>query len=198
MEDEQIAYDTLVGPSPFDPESWASAVQTALVPHWMDAYRAVTPWTPEVMEIRQGALTYLFDGAPTFDGETTSGFDDRVVAVWGSSCRPVHRRDRGRLAGFIPNPRSWSVRQRDRGHFVSHAAGGGLDLNLFPQHAALNRGRSEDGRRWRRMERLIASRPGTPLFVRPIYRDPTWTPALLEIGFWRDGALRWERVLNSS
>ena len=104
------------------------------------------------MEIAQGDLVYLFDAAPTLKRVADRAADDRAVAVWGRSRPPDRRRERSRLAGLLPNPLSWSRLELDRGHLVAHAAGGGLDLNLFPQLSSLNRGRSEAGRRWRRME----------------------------------------------
>ena len=109
---------------------------------------------------------------------------------------PAGRRDRARLRGFILSPVSWSRRGRDRGHFVAHAAGGGLDLNLFPQAARLNRGRTEDGKLWRRMETHAARHPRTPLYVRPIYETPGWTPTALEYGLLVDGRLWWNRFAN--
>jgi hypothetical protein len=64
----------------------------------------------------------------------------------------------------------------DRGHFVAHAAGGGMDVNFFPQAKGLNRGTTERGKAWKDMERQIIAYPGTPLFVRPIYDDASWCP----------------------
>jgi hypothetical protein len=93
-------------------------------------------------------------------------------------------------------PGSWTDRGRDRGHLVAHTLGGGLDLNLVPQSSALNRGRSEEGRRWRALEREAAASPGTPLFVRPIYADATWSPSEFEYGLVRGGGLHVERVQN--
>lgn len=145
------------------------------------------------MAIDQGALTYLYDAAPSLDALPDG--DDRAVAAYGHSAA-AGKRDRGRTAGFIPVPARWSGRGHDRGHLVAHGAGGGLDLNLFPQSAAVNRGWSAAGRRWRRLERYASRNHGTPLFVRTLYDRPAWTPAALELGLLIDGALRVERVSN--
>ena len=65
----------------------------------------------------------------------------------------------------------------DKGHLLSHASGGELDINLFPHRRELNRGWSEEGklfREWNAMPRLILVRfasiepymtttPGSPL-----------------------------------
>jgi hypothetical protein len=156
---------------------WDEFVRGVLVDRWLAQYEASTPWDTEVIEVTQGELTFLFDAAPTLRGTHAGEGDDRVVAVWGHSSEPESRRDRARLRGFLPSPRSWSRRGHGRGHFVAHAAGGGLDLNLFPQGARLNRGGTNDGKLWRRMETHAARHPGTPLYVRPIYDTSGWTPS---------------------
>lgn len=175
-------------------ETWDDFIRTALLEPWLLAYRAATPWSADVMEIAQGELTYLFDAAPTMD--SLDAGDDRVVAVWGYSRRAAGPRDRGRQAGFIPNPPTWSHAGRDRGHFVAHAAGGGMDMNFFPQAAGLNRGTTAQGRVWKAMERHAIDHPGTPLFVRPVYDDVTWVPAAIDFAIVVAGRLRCERFRN--
>jgi hypothetical protein len=159
--------------------TWHTFIRDTLINRWIAGYEAATDWQSEILEISQGELTFLFNAGPTLIGDRhrDSDGDDRVVAVWGHSASPSRRRDRARIAGFLPNPLLWSGRDRDRGHFVAHAAGGGLDLNLFPQTAGLNRGQTEQGRRWRSMERYAAHHPGTPLFMRPVYDARSWAPA---------------------
>lgn len=121
--------------------------------------------------------------------------DDRVVAVWGRASAPEGRRDTSRQSGFIPVPATWSQRGRDRGHFVAHAAGGGMDINFFPQAKGLNRGTSERGRMWRAMERHT-THPGTPLFVRPVHGNGTWVPDLVDYGVFIERRLWWEQFEN--
>lgn len=175
--------------------TWDAFVREVLEPEWVATYRTATSWTTEVLEIRQGELVFLFDAAPTLRRASESR-DDRVVAAWGRSRVPDQARDRTRLAGFLPNPLLWSDADVDRGHFVAHTAGGGLDLNLFPQASALNRGRSREGRLWRRMENYAARHPGTPLFMRPLYRDLGWRPAAVELGLLVDAGLWCECFSN--
>jgi hypothetical protein len=176
-------------------DTWDVLVRDRLVDRWTAEYVAVTPWSPEIVEVELGTFVYLFDAAPTLSARDTRG-EDRTVVVWGCSSAPPAQRDRSRLAGFIPVPGSWSGRGRDRGHLVAHALGGGLDLNLVPQSSPLNRGPSEGGRRWRALERQAAASPGTPLFVRPIYADATWSPCEFEYGLVRGGGLHVERFQN--
>lgn len=190
-----LDYDSLA----IDPRraraEWDHVVRGLLVDQWTTEYAAMTPWRPGIVEVELGALVYLFDAAPT-TGPADARGDDRVVVVWGRSQAEPAPRDRVRLAGFIPLPALWSARGRDRGHLVGHAAGGGLELNLVPQAAALNRGRSQAGKRWRALEREASAHAGTPLFVRPIYRDASWAPAELEYGLVRTDGLHVERFCN--
>jgi hypothetical protein len=160
---QRFDYQKMAAEYSLTPERWDEFVREVLVDAWLGAYRAVTAWASQVLEITQGELVFLFDAAPTLNrDEDVDGVDgdDRVVAVWGRSRPALSRRDRSRLAGFLPNPLSWSQVDFDRGHLVAHAAGGALDLNLFPQAASLNRGRSAEGRVWRRMENYAARHPG--------------------------------------
>jgi hypothetical protein len=194
--DDQFDYERMVADYPLTFEAWDAFVRELLVEEWIAAYRVMSTWTTEVLEIAQGALVFLFDAAPTLSPVNDPRGNDRVVAVWGHSFSAARRRDRARLARFLPNPSSWSRAQLDRGHLVAHAAGGGLDLNLFPQAASLNRGRSAQGRVWRKMEAHLARNPGTPLFVRPIYTGPSWRPAALDYGLFIGDRLWNERFVN--
>ena len=191
---EPVEYCRLAAEYRVTPGKWESFVRDVLLERWLAAYAAEGPAETQILEITQGELTFLFDAQSCLPCRGRN--EDRVVAAWGRSGSPERRRDRARLAGFLPNPRVWSRAQRDRGHFVAHAAGGGLDLNLFPQSASLNRGRTDAGRRWRAMEHHAAQHPGTPLFVRPIYDGPTWVPAALDHGLLGDGRLWCERLIN--
>jgi hypothetical protein len=191
-----IDYSRLAAKHAPSRETWDGFVRDALVDRWLADYAHVSDWSTQVLEIPQGELTFLFDAGPTLTENRLGKGEDRVVAAWGYSQRPAGKRDRGRLAGFLPFPRLWSGAKRDRGHFIAHAAGGGTDLNLFPQAAELNRGRSEEGKRWRDMERFAERHPGTPLFVCPIYDANSWTPAALDFAILTDTGLRAERFSN--
>jgi hypothetical protein len=53
---------------------------------------------------------------------------------------------------------------------------------VFVQRRDLNRGWSEDGKRFRQMEQYCVEHPGTLCFARPIYADGTSRPAWLDFG----------------
>ena len=122
---------------------------------------------------------YLFDHGSTeqtpVQHSVGTTAEDRVAAVWGTSRKTDGRtRDIARMRGF---PKGTSSAGYDRGHFFAHTMGGGLDINLFPQAARVNRSGL-----WRRMENYCAANPGTFCFVRPIYADTSWRPAQVEYG----------------
>jgi hypothetical protein len=77
----------------------------------------------------------------------------------------------------------------DIGHFLPHSAGGPKDINLFVQERSLNRGWSEQGKRYRWLENMVFSHPGTFFFVRPVYGDLSPIPRYLEWGALLDDAL---------
>jgi hypothetical protein len=191
-----LDYERMAADDSLTVDAWDAFVRERLVDEWVGAYKAMSAWTTEVLEIIQGALVYLFDAAPTLKPVVDLPADDRVLGVWGHSQQAANPRDRARLAGFLANPSSWSRARLDRGYLVAHAAGGGLDLNLFPQGRNLNRGRSAQGRVWRKMEAYLARNPGTPLFVRPIYAGPSWRPAALDYGVLNAAELWSERFVN--
>ena len=60
--------------------------------------------------------------------------------------------------------------------------GGPVDVNIFPQRTNIKRGWSEEGKRYRKMERYVAANPDTLVFSRPIFQDLTECPYFLEYG----------------
>jgi hypothetical protein len=163
---------------------------------WCESYDATTPWAAEIAEIPLGQLTYLFDLAPSQGAVGADDADDRVVGVWGNTTPAERAREASRQRGFLPDPAKWSHVGYDRGHFIAHSLGGGMDLNFFPQASDLNRGNSGRGRRWRRLERLAATRRDAFVFVRPVYTGNTWTPRCLDFGVVSDGTLEFESFDN--
>lgn len=163
---------------------------------WCERYAVMTPWTPEIVEITLGQLTYLFDLAPSQAEDADGKATDRVVGVWGRPTVPAGPRDTARQRGFVPNPPGWSGAGFDRGHYVAHSLGGGMDMNFFPQESRLNRGQSTAGKRWRALERRAAAAADTTLFARPMYTDASWTPRWLDFGIVVDGVIDFDTFDN--
>lgn len=57
-----------------------------------------------------------------------------------------------------------------------------MDINLFPQLADVNRGWSNRGKVYRRMEKYLVVHPGTYFFSRSIYSGWTDHPYVIEFG----------------
>jgi hypothetical protein len=88
----------------------------------------------------------------------------------------------------------------DKGHFIAFSIGGeisGGETNIFPHNGALNRGRSEEGRVYRRLETFAANHPGTLFFHRPVYEQETDTPGWLEVGIIRPDLSLWIEVFDN-
>jgi hypothetical protein len=146
---------------------------------WASEYCAGAEVHPEDLVVIDpgNGFSYLFDLAGTLRGEPCSRAP-RVVGVWGLSQPGAKARDRSRMHGHPRPGRSGD----DRGHLISCAAGGGYDINLVPMDAALNRGWSVEGSRFRALERKAAAAPGTLFFIRPVYQDGTDRPSRFEAG----------------
>jgi hypothetical protein len=121
---------------------------------WCSEYRVASA-DSEIVEVNLGSAVYLFDLTA-----------ERVVLAYAVSVEQTLPRDAGRMRGFpdvnvsVQAVTGGDTFPADRGHFLSHATGGGLDMNLFPQQRDLNRGWSPEGKMFRQMERFTAARPG--------------------------------------
>src|SRR5258706_9510125 len=111
-----------------------------------------------------------------------------VVGVYGRSTSRTGEYPSARMRGF-PLPRSEG--RLVRGHLAAHAIGGGTDINLVPQDAALNVSGA-----WRRLERWAQARPGAFLAVEVSYDDDSQTPAGFVYLVAAERELRYERFAN--
>jgi len=139
----------------------------------------------------QSGATYLFDLASAAGAEQ----EDRTVAAWTVTPDAVGKRDVSYQRGFplAADPGNPKV---DRGHLIPHLSGGEFGPNIFRQDRALNRGWSDEGRRFRALEREAASGPGIFYFGHLLYEDDTAYPMEIEIGILRGGLLHVERFQN--
>jgi hypothetical protein len=157
------------------------------VEEWCTAYRGPLA-SSRLVEVKLEQSVYVFD----LDAQA-----ERVLLAYGIAQAQDKKRDAGRIRGF-PNV-NVGVRAvmgdqafpADRGHFLGHASGGVLDINLFPQRRELNRGWSSEGRAFRAMERHVAANPGVFFYHRATYDDSTWIPYALEYGVLVDDGRWW-------
>jgi hypothetical protein len=198
-----IDYNGLPGtlPAP-DREGLLRRLADVLPELWCDAYRQMTPTPTHILQFADHGFEYLFD----FSSELVSAgtvpeekaVEDRVVAVFGRSNPGPEKRDASRMRGFLGASAEVFGENVDKGHFMGHALGGGLDVNLFPQRREINRGWSKRGKVFRAMECYCAEHPGTFCFSRPLYDDRSWWPCTIEYGLLTEEGTWWvERFENS-
>ena len=154
-----------------------------------DRYERVCPDCSLVQFMQSGA-TYLFDLASAVG----AGQADRTVAAWTVTPATVNKRDVSYQRGFplAADPGGPLV---DRGHLIPNLSGGEFGPNIFRQDRPLNRGWSQEGRRFRALERAAAI-PGTFYFGHLLYTDETANPMEIEIGILRGGTLHVEPFQN--
>lgn len=146
---------------------------------WVTTYHDMSSHSPTVLQIHYHGFTFLYDQASA----NGSDVEDRLVAAYGWSIANETKKDESRMKGFLGGGIDMPGKGKfDKGHVLAHSMGGGLDINLFPQRPELNRGRSEAGRVYRRMEKYAATHVGTFVFSRMIYCDHSWVPSSLEYG----------------
>jgi hypothetical protein len=179
---------------------------------WVDSYKTMNPHKANVLKIQCDGFEYLFDFPSELvkSGElaSDSAVEDRIVAVHGcSQVRLDGRQDslmRKHPLGPVDFIRAHTANAEampklyDKGHFIGHALGGLLHINLFPQSKTINRGWSEVGKLYRKMERYCQNHPGTYCFSRPVYLGYSGHPHLIEFGVLKtDGDLWVHQFPNS-
>lgn len=189
----------------FDQGRFDSLTTQDLPQLWCDAYRRMTDAQMELVQVSDEGYQFIFDvraervvvafGTARYNPARRDA--DRMKDFLGSvtSNRNLQRiRDAApsaEVAGQRQDMAQLTWRERffrtyghlyDRGHFMSHRQGGGLDINLFPQRADINQGRGPLGVAYRSMEKECVAHPGVFCFSRPIYEDDTWVPVKLDYG----------------
>ena len=168
---------------------------------WQRVYAATASDAPNIAQVEYGTFDYICDSYSSTEALGEVAFDqrvrDRVVGVLGISL-PMRGRRRGSMPkGWVEHPEEIDSSGRDKGHFIAHAIGGGLDMNVFSQARDLNRGISEQGKVYRLMERYCYENPGTFCFSRPVYEDATSVPRWLEFGLLREDGSLWVEVFEN-
>jgi hypothetical protein len=173
------------------------------LPHqWVDLYKRLSPQPANVHRIKIGSYEYLYD----FSTELVKSermkieemVEDRLVAVHGRTQLSRRKREDSILRGFPRGPieyiESFLRASYDRGHFIAHTLGGGLNINIFPQKTDINRGWSGDGKLYRSMEIYCQKNPSTYCFSRPFYAGQSGHPFAIEFGVLRADGTLWVNV----
>jgi len=154
-----------------------------------DAYLLASDRPSDILRVQQEGFEYVFDNYTAIEARGDVPYsvtqESRLVVAHGRSAPRKRGRDDYRLRGWVgPTEKTFGAGW-DKGHFIAHSLGGavdGVEANVFVQRRDLNRGWSEDGKRFRRMEQFCVDNPGTLCFARPIYQDGTSRPAWIEFG----------------
>jgi hypothetical protein len=144
-----------------------------------------------LLEMEQSGAPYLFDFA------SSEGLpqEDRTIGAWMLTPSVINRRDTTYQQGY-PMEAATDNYPVDRGHLMPHLSGGEFGPNIFRQDRALNRGWSDEGKRYRALEREAAAVPGYFYFGHLIYCDDSAYPATIETGVLRGASLHVESFDN--
>jgi len=198
----RIDYDSLLSLAALEPGTNLSLFLQQQLPFlWRDAYLSTIPRPTNIARFRLRTFEYICDlysemellGEVSFDQTSTN----RVIAVFGTSAREEERRDSRRMRSWVGPSDELLGAYRDKGHFMAHCIGGGLDVNLFSQERRLNRGWSQQGKIYRQMEIYCYEQPGTFCFSRPIYVDGSSVPRWLEFGLLRTDQSLWVEIFEN-
>ena len=164
---------------------------------WIIAYHRQSGRPINPTEMWSNGFGFLVDleGADHGDGRGPQppGVYMRTFAAYGLS-KPSgasRRKEDLRLKGWMGKTEQVSGAERDKGHFIAHSIGGvvvGGENNVFLQRRDLNRGWSDAGRIFRKMEANAQANPGALIFHRAIYVKESTTPDFLEVGLCIPGA----------
>ena len=169
-----------------DPTALGAALHDALAARYLSSHPASA-----LHEFRQSGATYLLI-LPARPGCRRRTGPSRA---WTITAAAVGTRDKTYQRGFPLAPRT-DGSPVDRGHVVPHLSGGEFGPNIFRQDRALNRGWSEQGKRYRALEREAAATHGCFFFAHLIYTDDTAEPSQIETGVLRGAVLHVERFDN--
>lgn len=120
--------------------------------------------------------------------------DGRLIVVCGRSRPTPRKRDDYRLKGWVGKLQQSPDIKLDKGHFIGHSLGGavdGVEVNVFIQRRDLNRGWSEAGKLYRKMEAYCVRHPNTFCFSRPMYASNLYGPSFLDFGILTSDGRLW-------
>lgn len=161
---------------------------------WGDHYRGYCEPYGDICIVQIGAFDYIMDD------RSLLGFESRIIAAFGISIPNKTKRDDYRLRGWVGKTNEHFGPEWDKGHFIAHTIGGSVhhaELNVFKQLRSLNRGWSDEGKEYRKMEEYCKLNPGTFCFQRAIYEDDTANPVVCEFGLLTKEKTLWVKQFSN-
>jgi hypothetical protein len=197
-----VDYEALLAAARAESETNVALIlREQLLFKWRDLYVATVAHVTNIVRFQFRTFDYIFDLYSELEatGEVpyNQTIQDRVVAVLGTSARAEEMRDASRIRGWVGPTEEFFGGERDKGHFMAHCIGGGLDVNVFSQERRLNRGWSPQGKIYRQMENYCYEQPGTFCFSRPVYADGSSVPRWLEFGLLKADQTLWVEVFDN-
>jgi hypothetical protein len=178
----------LIGTEDAEPKTIIEYLCEELPYIWIEDYKNNCSHATDVCRISIESFEYIFDDCLSLsepDIRSNSKIESRVVAAFGMSKQSGKKRDDYRLRGWLGPTNTFLGTLWDKGHYIAHCIGGAVDhaeLNVFEQRRDLNRGWSDEGKIFRKMEDYCFNNPGTFCFNRPIYTNDSMFPETLEYG----------------
>lgn len=172
------------------------------LPHsFHEKYLLMTPRKTNLCRYFFKSFEYIYDDYSQLEAlgivPYSPTIESRVVGVLGRSNPTSETRDASRLKGWVGQTETYLGKNTDKGHFIAHTMGGGLEVNIFAQRRDINRGWSERGKVFRSMEKYCVRHPATFCFNRPIYSEDTSRPCMIEFGVLMESGELWvERFEN--
>jgi len=129
-----IDYEQILAESKPDRDSLVSFLMKELPGAWRDKYEALTPHEVNVLRVPEHGFTYIYDWYSQFEAEGVQydpKIEDRLVGALGISRLSATKRDVKRQRSWVgPTQKRFGI-DRNKGHFIANAVGGGLELNVF-------------------------------------------------------------------
>jgi len=197
-----VDYEALLSAARAESETNVALIlREQLLFKWRDLYVATVAHVTNIVRFQFRTFDYIFDLYSELEATGEVPYDqtieDRVVGVLGTSARTEEMRDASRIRGWVGPTEEFLGTERDKGHFMAHSIGGGLDVNVFSQERRLNRGWSPQGKIYRQMETYCYEQPGTFCFSRPVYADGSSVPRWLEFGLLKTDQTLWVEVFDN-
>lgn len=197
-----VEYESLIsGISASGVEDRFRELVSSLETEWLHFYKIMTPRVTNVAGYLVNEFEYVYDDYASLEKTGTVAIspfiESRVVYVHGKSRQVASKRNASRQKGWVGSTEKLLGANTDKGHFMAHSIGGGLEINVFAQQRAINRGWSERGRIFRQMEKYCFDNPGIYCFSRPLYSDLTSRPRSIDFGVLKSATELWvERFEN--
>ena len=171
---------------------------------WTDFYESQSERLCNIFVIHRGGFDFIFDEIDSLIAQgilpDDANLSSRIVAAYGKSAPKISKRDDSRLRGWVGSTEKVYGKAWDKGHFIAHSIGGaveGMELNVFKQKRELNRGWSEEGKLFRKMEEFCFQNAGTFCYCRPLYNDQSDFPSVIEFGLLKPNNELWVEFFDN-